>query len=99
MRWAAQPRGLYHPWFAFLPLRNDDGRVVWMERIWVRDACMYVEWALWEERPNDAIWAKWNASYPEATEPRSQQALSGGAEQSDCETHYKALSVQRESGE
>lgn len=65
MRWTAKPKGLYHPWFAFWPLRSDDGTVTWLERIWVRDACMYIEWTPWEERPNDAIWAAFQFSQEE----------------------------------
>jgi hypothetical protein len=63
MRWRSGPRNLFRPGFAFWPLRDHDaGEWVWLERIWVRDDCMFMSWARWEERPNDTIVAEWRSS-------------------------------------
>ena len=52
MRWQGKPPRLWSPWFAFLPMRWYDDRIIWLEPIWVRWAGDYSEWCPWEERPN-----------------------------------------------
>lgn len=53
MRWDAKPTKHWKPWFAFLPMRWHDGRMIWLEPIWVRWCADWSEWMPWEMRPND----------------------------------------------
>lgn len=52
MRWQARAKRPWSPWFAFLPLRDRDNRMIWLEPIWVRWAGDYSEWCPWETLPN-----------------------------------------------
>lgn len=54
MRWSAKPVRQWKPWFALLPMRWDDDRMIWLEPIWVRPCGYYIEWCPWEMRPNEA---------------------------------------------